>query len=306
VSDQYGRQTDQWPAPAPTTPAPVGVRPGQATAAAVLAFVQAGLLLLLVLMITIASVADDVPGDDVGIAVLVTLAACALAGLDLLGGTGLLRGTGRTLLLVTSWVETGLIGLLFLLLLVDVTTGNPVDPEGDALGLMVVLLLLAVPVVRLVLVLQPRVAAWVAGRQRTRTGPPVWAPHLGQWVAGPAPAPASTAVTVATLVPVGVFAVVATVALAVSGSSTVVVDDHGTGYTGSGVPSDPPSPADRDFDVRFDGDAQDCHDGDMSACDDLYAETPVGDPYEEYGSTCGGRLDDETYGDCVRIFGPTD
>lgn len=285
---------------------PVGARPGQVTAAAVLAFVQAGLLLLLVLMITIASVADDVPGDRVGIAVLVTVAACALAGLDLLGGIGLLRGTGRTLLLVTSWVETGLIGLLFLLLLVDVTTGNPVDPGGDALGLMVVLLLLAVPVVRLVLVLQPRVAAWVADRQRTRTDPPVWAPHLEQWVPGPAPAPTSTAVTVATLVPVGVFALVATVALAVSGSSTVVVDDHGTGYTGSGVASDPPSPGDADFDVRFDGDAQDCNDGDTSACDDLYIETPVGDAYEEYGSTCGGRLADETYGDCVRIFGPTD
>jgi hypothetical protein len=210
------------------------------------------------------------------------------------------------MLLVTSCVETGLIGLLFLLLLVDVTTGNPVDPGGDALGLMVVLLLLAVPGVRLVLVLQPRVAAWVTDRQRTRTGPPVWAPHLGQWVPGPAPAPTSTAAAVATLVPVGVFALVATVALAVSGSSTVAVDEYGTGYTGSGVPSDPPSPGDPDFDVQFDGDAQDCHDGDMSACDDLYIETPVGDPYEEYGSTCGGRLDDETYGDCARILGPTD
>ncbi|WP_369255691.1 hypothetical protein [Geodermatophilus amargosae] len=269
-----------------------------------LAFVEAGLLLLLVLMVTIASVADDVPGDDVGIAVLVTLAACSLAGLDLLGGISLLRGTGRTVLVVTSCVEAGLLGLLFLVALVDVSTGVPVDPGGDAVGLVVVLLLLTVPVVRLVLVLQPAVAAWVAGRQRARTGPPVWAPHLGQWVAGPPPT--STAAAVATLVPVGVLAVVATVALAVGGSSTVVVDDFGTGHTGSGVPSDPPSPADADFDVRFDGDARDCHDGDMSACDDLYAETPVGDPYEEYGSTCGGRLDDETDGDCVRILGPTD
>jgi hypothetical protein len=304
MSDQYGWQASQWPAPAPTTPAPVGLRPTQAAAAAVLAFVQAGLLLLLVLMITIASVVDDVPGDDVGIAVLVTLAACTLAGLDLLGGISLLRGTGRTMLLVTSCVEAGLLGLLFLVALVDVTTGVPVDPAGDAAGLGIVLLLLAVPVVRLVTVTRPPVAAWVAGRQRARTGPPVWAPHLGQWVAGP-PA-TSTAAAVATLVPVGAVAVVATVALAVSGSSTVVVDDFGTGYTGSGVPSDPPSPGDADFDVRFDGDAQDCHDGDVSACDDLYAETPVGDAYEEYGSTCGGRLDDETYGGCVRILGPTD
>ena len=44
----------------------------------------------------------------------------------------------------------------------------------------------------------------------------------------------------------------------------------------------------------------------MGACDDLYARTPVDDPYETYGSTCGGRLDEETYGDCVRVFGPTD
>jgi hypothetical protein len=40
----------------------------------------------------------------------------------------------------------------------------------------------------------------------------------------------------------------------------------------------------------------------MTACDDLYRRTPIGDPYE----TCGGRPDDEASGGCVDVFGSTD
>ena len=41
-----------------------------------------------------------------------------------------------------------------------------------------------------------------------------------------------------------------------------------------------------------------CEDGDMEACDDLYFESPVGSDEEEFGSTCGGRRDEQN-GDCA-------
>ncbi|MGY1684718.1 hypothetical protein ACI8AK_03910 [Geodermatophilus sp. SYSU D00867] len=44
----------------------------------------------------------------------------------------------------------------------------------------------------------------------------------------------------------------------------------------------------------------------MAACNDFYFETPVDDPYETYGSTCGGRLDVKSYGGRGGAFGPTD
>ncbi|MGY1727093.1 hypothetical protein ACI79J_08965 [Geodermatophilus sp. SYSU D01062] len=301
MTDPHAWQAAHWTAPGP--PAPV-TRPGQATAAAVLAFVQAGLLLVLVLAVTVTALADDVPGADVGIAVLVVLAACTVAALDLLGGLLLLRGAGRTLLLVTSWVEAGLLGLVLLAALVDLADGPSYDPTRDAVALLLVVVLLALPVARLLLLTRPPVAAWVAGWQRARTGPPVWAPYPGQWVPGPAAPAAPSGVLVASLVPAGVLALVATVAITVGGTTDLPVEAFG--HTGSGSPSDPPSPGDPAFDLQFDGDARDCQAGDMAACDDLYLETPVDDPYETYGSTCGGRLDDETYGGCVGVFGPTD
>ena len=41
----------------------------------------------------------------------------------------------------------------------------------------------------------------------------------------------------------------------------------------------------------------------MAACDDLYYGTDVGGDLEEYGATCGGRLDDEVYGGCETRLG---
>ncbi len=35
--------------------------------------------------------------------------------------------------------------------------------------------------------------------------------------------------------------------------------------------------------------AQDCYDGDMEACDNLFLESEVDSPYEVYGGTCAGR-----------------
>jgi hypothetical protein len=43
----------------------------------------------------------------------------------------------------------------------------------------------------------------------------------------------------------------------------------------------------------------------MSACDDLYWESSVGDAFERYGSTCGGRVTRELEGGCVALLGAT-
>lgn len=43
-----------------------------------------------------------------------------------------------------------------------------------------------------------------------------------------------------------------------------------------------------------------CADGDMQACDDLFVRSEVGSEYEEFGRTCGGRVDDALL--CVDAF----
>ena len=51
--------------------------------------------------------------------------------------------------------------------------------------------------------------------------------------------------------------------------------------------------------ILYDG----CDAGDMQACDDLYLESPVGSPEEEFGDTCGNRNDPSGW--CVDVYGPT-
>lgn len=50
--------------------------------------------------------------------------------------------------------------------------------------------------------------------------------------------------------------------------------------------------------------AQECFDGTMSACDDLWSMSPVDSDYESYGDTCGGRIaaEDVDRRFCVDIF----
>jgi hypothetical protein len=43
---------------------------------------------------------------------------------------------------------------------------------------------------------------------------------------------------------------------------------------------------------------RECADGNDAACDDLYTDTPIGSLDEEFGSTCGGRSEEELDGDC--------
>jgi len=56
--------------------------------------------------------------------------------------------------------------------------------------------------------------------------------------------------------------------------------------------------------AQFDSLADNCFAGDLAACDQLYAQTPISDldnSYEGYGATCGGRLPEEQPGQCVAL-----
>ncbi len=73
----------------------------------------------------------------------------------------------------------------------------------------------------------------------------------------------------------------------------------------SAAPPPPPSPGGGPTPPTCLGDdptiqplAQACFGGDFAACDRLWADTPVGSPYEEYAGTCAGRLPYEEQGTC--------
>jgi hypothetical protein len=50
-------------------------------------------------------------------------------------------------------------------------------------------------------------------------------------------------------------------------------------------------PSERGQDPRLDVLWEECAGGDLSACDDLYRESPVGSDYERFGDTCGNRTE---------------
>lgn len=52
----------------------------------------------------------------------------------------------------------------------------------------------------------------------------------------------------------------------------------------------------------YDAAAQDCYDGSMQACDDLYRDADLGSDYERYGDTCAGRQEPRTGRLCVDAF----
>jgi hypothetical protein len=91
-------------------------------------------------------------------------------------------------------------------------------------------------------------------------------------------------------------------------------DDAGSGGASDAELGDPESPPDATEDGllgtsvsvdELDDLMADCEDGDLAACDEVFAVTSVGSPEEDYGSTCGGRLDieDEVNGQCEVTFG---
>lgn len=55
-------------------------------------------------------------------------------------------------------------------------------------------------------------------------------------------------------------------------------------------------------DPELDDLALDCHQGDLSACDDLFTGSPDASLYEIYGATCGARIDQPTHRLCGDVL----
>jgi hypothetical protein len=115
------------------------------------------------------------------------------------------------------------------------------------------------------------------GQPPTGGGTPPWAPGPGQ------PAPGRNRKTVvAVIAGVALLVVVFAVALVVG-----LRADDGSGD--SSIPAATSEPDGLGDDAELDGYAEDCHDGDMAACDDLFRLAPLGSAYELYGGSCAGR-----------------
>ena len=97
----------------------------------------------------------------------------------------------------------------------------------------------------------------------------------------------------------------ATTSTTSEGADTTTTTDGGatdtTAGAGAGDVPEPTSPDGLGDDPELDALAQDCFDGDFSACDQLFFESPVDSDYEAYGDSCGGR--NEPAGRCVNIDG---
>lgn len=317
---------DQTPPPgygstAPTQGAPDTRMPGIGAAAAVLGFVEAGLALGVVAYVLVMVASYGGAGSDTTGAVVVLVGSIVLSGLLLLGSLFLVRRSGRRLLIGATIAEAVLVLGLGIWALADSSTmavsyaDHPYDDYGYSTtssgpGAAVVVALLAVlmvalalPVVRLALVLQPAIGSWL----RTRPpAAPVWSAETQQWTA-----PRSgSGVVLALLAPVALLLIATIIVLSTAEDPLDygIADDQIGGVYGTdpdwgflyagGDPVEPPTSDDPEYDSQYDVDAQDCYDGDLGACDDLYIETEVGSLYEWLGSTCGGREEFETYGSC--------
>jgi hypothetical protein len=65
---------------------------------------------------------------------------------------------------------------------------------------------------------------------------------------------------------------------------------------------DPERPGDLGNDPFLDRLADECFDGDVSSCDDLFRESFLGSDYEKYGSTCGERTKRGQAGGCSALY----
>ncbi len=82
----------------------------------------------------------------------------------------------------------------------------------------------------------------------------------------------------------------------------VPADPYAVGGTlGSVEQSEPVPPGDLGPYPVLDGYAQECFDGDLQSCDDLFTESPPLSDYEEYALSCGGRVKAWTVPLCTEL-----
>jgi hypothetical protein len=71
----------------------------------------------------------------------------------------------------------------------------------------------------------------------------------------------------------------------------------------SAIPPPEGEPDDLGTDFSLDRLAEECFDGEMESCDDLYLDAPGGSEYATYGDTCAGRQPANTRRFCSDVFG---
>lgn len=161
MTQSYGQQPDPSqgrgfeampPAPQEYTQGPIP-RPSTVTAAAVLAYVQAGITAITTLLAVIGLVGGDLSGGALVMTALVAIAQAAGVALLIAGGVQLAAGKGRTLLIVGCLLELAICVYYLIAFLV-----TPVDDADEQLvnaakGVMVfiVLFFAAMPTISLVL-----------------------------------------------------------------------------------------------------------------------------------------------------------
>ena len=65
--------------------------------------------------------------------------------------------------------------------------------------------------------------------------------------------------------------------------------------------TEPVAPGDLGPDPVLDAYAQQCFDGDLQSCDDLFYGASPGSGYEEYGTSCGGRVEPGAVWACTEL-----
>ena len=124
--------------------------------------------------------------------------------------------------------------------------------------------------------------------------PPPWP---GPWSPVPpdAPAPGLSRWAVAALVAGGLLLVAAL------GAGVFVISSM---WSGGQVPAPPATmeTAGLGEDPWLDRLAEACHDGDMAACDDLFAQSDLDSRYDTYCDTCAGRRGGGEWSFCADVF----
>jgi hypothetical protein len=146
----------------------VNTRPGSATGAAVLGFVQAGITLVttILMLFGLAGVGSGVDSGELALAWIVTLAQALGAALLIYGGVQLIGGSGRTIFMAAAGVEIA-ICLYYLIRILALDTSNelPGASELKSSAAMIPILFAVMPVIGLCLALTSSAGAWSQSKQ---------------------------------------------------------------------------------------------------------------------------------------------
>ena len=140
---------------------------------------------------------------------------------------------------------------------------------------------------------------------------PYWGPPPGPWGAPPPPPRRRWTRRTIALVAGGAVLAAGLVALVVVaglhvGHAQAESALGGIGVGGAAATTVPPSPpTGLGTDAHLDALAQQCHDGSLLACDQLFDLAPSGSGYEEYGMTCGGRVKSFDISACMDLQAQT-